>query len=178
MSHAPQVRPAGDHSVLLELNGNAGVHAVAALARERYADQLVEVVPGHTTLLLVGHPGSDPPDVSELVAAGEPASRAGQRDAVSGPEPPAQCLPVTYDGEDLPAIARTLGIDRERVIELHCAATYTVAFMGFAPGFPYLIGLPPELELPRRVTPRVKVPAGSVAVAAAYCGIYPRSSPG
>jgi KipI family sensor histidine kinase inhibitor len=178
MSYARQVRPAGDHSVLLELDGNASVHAVAALARERFADLLVDVVPGHTTLLLVCHPGSAPPDFSELVARDPASSPADPSDAVSAPEPPAKSLRVSYDGEDLPAIAQTLGIDRERVIELHCAPTYTVAFMGFAPGFPYLIGLPPELELPRLVTPRVDVPAGSVAVAAAYCGIYPRSSPG
>ena len=70
------------------------------------------------------------------------------------------------------------------MVELHSAAEYTVAFMGFAPGFPYLVAdetarsVRPLLELGRLDTPRTEVPAGSVAVAAGYCGIYPRSSPG
>jgi KipI family sensor histidine kinase inhibitor len=66
------------------------------------------------------------------------------------------------------------------VVELHSTAVYTVAFMGFSPGFPYLVAEEPSqlLALPRLATPRTEVPAGSVAVAAGYCGVYPRSSPG
>ena len=89
-------------------------------------------------------------------------------------------VPVSYDGADLEAVATTLGMSAEAVVALHAAADYTVAFMGFAPGFPYLIAPDrmPLLDLPRLETPRTAVPAGSVAVAAGYCGIYPRSSPG
>ena len=171
------VRAVGDHSVLLELGSNAAVHATAAVARERFGGQLIEVVPGHTTLLLVCHAGSELPDFSQLAAVAVPAPGAGC-DEHGAAKAAVRSIPVRYDGEDLQAVAQRLGVGRERVIELHCAPVYTVAFMGFAPGFPYLIGLPVELELPRLPTPRLEVPAGSVAVAAGYCGIYPRSSPG
>ena len=60
----------------------------------------------------------------------------------------------------------------------HAAPTYTCAFCGFAPGFAYLVGLDPALHLPRRATPRTRVPAGSVAIAAEYTAVYPSASPG
>ena len=66
----------------------------------------------------------------------------------------------------------------EELIRRHASATYTVAFCGFSPGFAYLRGLDPALHLPRRPTPRTKVPAGSVAIAAGYSCVYPTSSPG
>jgi KipI family sensor histidine kinase inhibitor len=169
-------RAVGDHGVLLELGSNATVHAVAAAARQHFPDQFVEVVPGHRTLLLVCRPGSVIPDLSLLATAA--AADNSSHDAAGSPQARAIHIPVRYDGGDLTAIAQRLGLDRERVIELHCAPLYTVAFVGFAPGFPYLLGLPPELELPRLEVPRVEVPGGSVAVAFEYCGIYPRSSPG
>ncbi|MDE3130850.1 MAG: carboxyltransferase domain-containing protein, partial [Acidobacteriota bacterium] len=104
---------------------------------------------------------------------------------VSGNPPrPVVTIPVEYDGSDLEEVAEKLATSSEAVVELHSGAEYTVAFMGFSPGFPYLIadetaqGVLPLLELPRLETPRTEVPAGSVAVAAGYCGIYPRSSPG
>jgi KipI family sensor histidine kinase inhibitor len=93
-------------------------------------------------------------------------------------------IPVTYDGADLDVVAAKLALSQEAVVELHSGAEYVVAFMGFSPGFPYLIaGEATEvaaslLNLPRLGTPRTEVPAGSVAVAAGYCGIYPHSSPG
>jgi biotin-dependent carboxylase-like uncharacterized protein len=79
-----------------------------------------------------------------------------------------------YDGIDLDAF----GLAREEVVRLHSQAEWTVAFLGFAPGFAYLSGAPPELTVPRLTTPRVRVPAGSVAVAGGYGGIYPAASPG
>jgi KipI family sensor histidine kinase inhibitor len=184
MTDTLTIRAVGDHGVLLELGSNATVHAVAAAARERFGDRLVEVVPGHTTLLLVWRAGTVVPDFSALATAAAACSEVPAHDADSHPGAGAGAgaraitIPVRYGGEDLPAIAQALGVDQERVIELHCAPRYTVAFMGFAPGFPYLVGLPPELELPRLKVPRLHVPAGSVAVAAGYCAIYPRSSPG
>lgn len=104
----------------------------------------------------------------------------------SGTDQPGEVvISVDYDGADLEAVAARLGLSREAVVELHSGAAYTCAFMGFSPGFPYLIAEQDAaldasalLELPRLETPRTVVPAGSVAVAAGYCGIYPRSSPG
>lgn len=81
-------------------------------------------------------------------------------------------------GADLPALAEQAGMDRVTYINSHAAVEYTVVFLGFQPGFPYLSGLPPALHAPRRSTPSVRVPAGSVAIGGAYCGIYPASGPG
>ena len=88
-------------------------------------------------------------------------------------------VPVTFDGPDLEAVAAIVGGTPSAVVELACGADLQVAFLGFAPGFPYLVGLPPELaSVPRRTTPRVSVPAGSVAVAGGFAAVYPRSHPG
>lgn len=87
-------------------------------------------------------------------------------------------LTVEYDGEDLPAVAKVSGLSVQDVVDLHSRAIYRVAFNGFSPGFAYLSGLPTELRLPRRATPRTRVPAGSLAIAAHYCAIYPHASPG
>ncbi len=81
-------------------------------------------------------------------------------------------------GPDLDAVAAAAGLAPERVVELHAGALYRVAFLGFSPGFPYLVGLPRELELARRDTPRPRVPAGSVAIAGPFAGIYPSATPG
>lgn len=87
-------------------------------------------------------------------------------------------IPVRYDGPDLLAVAKATGLTVENVIALHSAADYTVAMVGFAPGFPYLVGLPEALHLPRLATPRNRVEAGSVAIAGEQAGIYPCASPG
>ncbi len=90
-------------------------------------------------------------------------------------------IPVCYQGEfapDLDDVAALTDMPVERVIELHASAIYTVRFVGFSPGFPYLSGLDPALAVPRLDKPRVKVPAGSIAIAADQAGIYPRSTPG
>ena len=87
-------------------------------------------------------------------------------------------LPVLYDGEDLAELAAQAGLSAEELARRHAAARYRVAFVGFAPGFPYLSGLPAELAAPRLATPRTRVPAGSVAIGGAWTGIYPSASPG
>ena len=85
---------------------------------------------------------------------------------------------VRYDGADLADVASSIGLTVDDVVELHAEAAYEVAFCGFAPGFAYLRGLPDELRLPRRTTPRTRVPAGSVAIASEYTAVYPTASPG
>ena len=90
-------------------------------------------------------------------------------------------IPVAYggdDGPDLAAVAAHAGLDSEAVVRLHTTTDHVVGMIGFAPGFPYLLGLPAALEVPRRPTPRTSVPAGSVAIAERQTGIYPRTSPG
>ena len=87
-------------------------------------------------------------------------------------------LGATYDGPDLVHVAQVTERTVAEVCALHAAATYTVETMGFSPGFAYLSGLPAALELPRRTTPRTRVPAGSIAIAGLSAAVYPFDSPG
>ena len=106
-------------------------------------------------------------DAAQIAAlAALPADEAAARDIV---------LQAIYDGPDLAEVGRTTGVD---VVAQHAAATYTVETMGFAPGFAYLTGLDPALHVPRRTTPRTRVPAGSLAIAGGYTAVYPFDSPG
>lgn len=187
MSVPVDARRVGEHALLLEFADNAAVHAFAAQARELLGsglrEGLCEVVPGHSTVLLVWEHGRRPARGTLIASLREAAG--GARDAGDGIERGRQAvrLDTRYDGPDLEDVARTLRISPEEVIDRHTGTEYTVAFMGFAPGFPYLIAGPEApaaaiLELPRLEHPRERVPAGAVAVAAGYCGVYPRESPG
>ncbi len=192
------MRPVGDHAALLELPDNESVHVAARLVRERFGDQLLEVVPGDVTLLVSWDEGLDDAItlMSDLKALASDASAFKSDMRAEGTaQSEVVTIPVRYDGADLDAVAATLGLSADAVVALHSGATYTVAFTGFAPGFPYLratgrsgySGAGGErgsgdvvrlLALPRLTTPRTEVPGGSVAVAAGYCGVYPRASPG
>jgi KipI family sensor histidine kinase inhibitor len=133
-------------------------------------DGVVVVVPAARTVLI------------RCVSAGALTAVRERLDAVQPQAADSVAADVTiaavYDGEDLGEIADATGLSVETVIGLHSSAEYRVAFCGFAPGFGYLTGLPLELHLPRRASPRTRVPAGSVAIAAEYSAVYPRSSPG
>jgi KipI family sensor histidine kinase inhibitor len=163
------------------------VHSVARAARERFGEALSDVVPGHRTVLLVWGETVNFSDalISDLEAL-EHSAGAFRSDTEHPEEAnaPSLAIRVRYDGDDLTNVAGQLGTSVDELVALHCGGEYTVAFMGFAPGFPYLIessGAEASgalLALPRLATPRTEVPAGSVAVAAGYCGVYPRSSPG
>ncbi len=87
-------------------------------------------------------------------------------------------IPVHYNGEDLAEVAQILGITADEVVQRHTGSEYTVAFTGFAPGFAYLSGGHPSLNVPRRSTPRTRLPAGSVGLAGTFSGVYPQASPG
>lgn len=93
------------------------------------------------------------------------------------PERRVHTIPVLYDGEDLDEVAARTGLSRDRVAALH-ARKYDCRAVGFCPGFAYLAPLPPELDLPRRVTPRPRVAPGSVALAAGMTAVYPLERPG
>lgn len=166
----------GEAAWLLELAGSAQVLAAnrALLAR---ADPAVrELVPGAVTLLVVLHAGAaiDPAALGAIEAAARGAR------ATTPPAEPARVhhIPVRYDGEDLPAVAERAGMSTADFAARHAAAEYRVAFVGFQPGFAYLDGLPRELHAPRRASPRVRIPAGSVAIGGEWTGIYPLASPG
>ena len=115
----------------------------------------------------------------EAVAAKEPAAAP---EPVTAADPgPVTHVPVRYggaDGPDLAEVAVRTGLSEDDVVRLHAGAEYRVFCVGFVPGFPYLGMLPEELALPRRSTPRLRVPAGSVAIAGRQTGIYPSDTPG
>lgn len=165
------VRSAGDRGLLVEVGSNAAVHALAALLRERFEGVLGDIVPGHETVLVTWASAGLPAEVRAAIEAFEPD------DAVA---PPGRRITIAavYDGPDLEAVARHAGLSPEDVVARHRAAEYRVGFLGFAPGFAYLLGGDPALHVPRRADPRERVPAGSVALAGEYCAVYPSASPG
>lgn len=133
---------------------------------------IVDIVPAARTLMIRFRP--------DILTAERLAARISQRD-LSAKIPPSDMLvevPVTYDGEDLRDVAELTGLSIAEVIERHTSSEFTVAFCGFAPGFGYLVGGDPALQVPRRQSPRTKIPAGSVALAGAFSGVYPQASPG
>lgn len=162
------LRAVGPAAVLVEVDGAGQALDLAAFARStRLA--VTEVVPGATTVLLDGVDGG-PDAVRDALAAWTPG-------AVAAPGPLVE-VPVVYDGDDLDDVANRWGTDRDGVVARHTATTFTSAFCGFAPGFAYLAGLPDDLAVPRLETPRTRVPAGAVALAGSWCGVYPTASPG
>lgn len=87
-------------------------------------------------------------------------------------------IPVRYDGEDLVEMADHLGLSVEELVRRHAASVWQVAFTGFAPGFAYLSGGDPVFNVPRRASPRTRIPAGSVGLAGTFSAVYPRATPG
>ena len=125
---------------------------------------LFDVVPGARTLLVL----FDPERFDKAQLARLSAARARI-------EPRTVRLRARYDGADLDPLAAELGVGRAQLIQRHVAEEHRVAFLGFAPGFPYMTG---GFAVPRLKTPRVRVPAGSLAVADGWTGIYPAETPG
>ncbi|MFI6000929.1 allophanate hydrolase subunit 1 [Streptomyces sp. NPDC051366] len=163
----------GGEALLIELDSAAEVAALhAELLRRRDAGELGavrDVVPAARTVLLDGV--REPRALAERIARWEvpPLAEA---------EGPLVTVPVRYDGPDLAEAARLWGVAEREVAGIVGGTLFRVAFCGFAPGFGYLTGLPERYHLPRRATPRTAVPAGSLALAGEYAGVYPRSSPG
>jgi KipI family sensor histidine kinase inhibitor len=146
-------------------NGGAGPASVSA-------PEVVDLVPAERTLLVRFDPArADPARVRDWVTGTRPARRAAA--ATERVE-----LPVRYDGQDLDDVGRLTGLGPDGVVAAHTGRDWTVAFTGFAPGFGYLVGGDPRLRVPRLAESRVRVPAGSVALAGDYSGVYPRPSPG
>lgn len=184
------VEPVGETMLLLrfgdqvDIEVNARVHAAAETLRRVEMPGLVDVVPAYATLALhydaafwAGRDGEPPwkhlAGTLEVVFATTAPADTGSDRCIE--------IPVCYGGEhgsDLDAVAAHAGLDADAVIARHSAADYRVAMLGFAPGFPYLLGLDPALHMPRRAQPRTRVPAGSVAIGGAQTGIYPSALPG
>ena len=161
------LREFGPAAVLAEVDDAAAALALAIWARSRgvAAD---EIVPAARTVLFDGiRDGRALAALLEAWSPGEPAPPGGLVE-----------LPVTYDGPDLEFVAEVWGVDVAEVVRRHGEVEYVASFCGFAPGFAYLAGLPAELAVPRLESPRAQVPAGSVALAGSWCGVYPSGSPG
>ena len=133
---------------------------------------IVEIIPAARTLLIRFDPLLADENTLETKIAGLKLEK-GQQKSGKLVE-----IPVVYDGEDLDDVAALLKIDREDVIRRHTESHYQVAFCGFAPGFAYLTGGDPVFNVPRRASPRKSIPAGSVALAGKFGGVYPQPSPG
>lgn len=133
---------------------------------------IVEIIPAARTLMIRFEPAIKPLDILlEEISGCNFAGERKLRDVIVE-------IPVHYNGKDLNEIAGLLNISPDEVIARHCASHYSVAFTGFAPGFAYLTGGDPIFDVPRRQTPRTRIPAGSVGLAGTFSGIYPQASPG
>ena len=160
---------------------NARVQAAAARLRQRLPQ--MECVPAYASLLLRFDPSSwagDDGDAPHRRLQDAVNTVLGESDAIVA-TPRERVIPVCYGGEygpDLADVAAHCGLAVDTLIARHTAADYCVAMLGFAPGFPYLLGLDPQLAVPRRRDPRQRVPAGSVAIGGSQTGIYPEVLPG
>lgn len=186
----PAIEPLGETALLLRFGTsidaalNARVHEASQMLRSAHLPGILDIVPAYATLALRYEPslwtdGHETSPWRNIAAAVRAIFRTPPAGTTS--ESAIVDVPVCYGGEfgpDLDVLARHAGFDAAEVVARHVAADYHVAMIGFAPGFPYLLGLDPALHMPRRASPRTRVPAGSVAVGGAQTGIYPSASPG
>lgn len=177
----PSLQPLGDTAWQLRwpddsLQATRQITALARAALKSLAADKIEVVPGLVTLTFTA---AGLVDEDVLQAQIEKLLQETNLDAYETTR--IIELPICYDGDcgpDLDEIARHTGLSRDEVIARHLHGEYLVALLGFSPGFPYLRGLPLELATPRRATPRLQIPAGSVGIAGTQTGIYPQATPG
>jgi len=186
-SRMPEIETLGEDALLLRFGDtidascNARVHALAqqiGLARPPW---LRDIVPAYASLALfvdVGGLSQAPDPLAEAASWLQQQSFNDDGDSDSGRVVEIHVHYGGGDGPDLDALAAHAGMTAREVVERHVASEYTVAMLGFAPGFPYLLGLNQALAMPRLQTPRTRVGAGSVGIGGAQTGIYPRSGPG
>lgn len=161
------VLPYGPRAALIECEPGRAVALGQALhATGRFR----EVVPAEASVLVIYADAMTVGDVRGIIEA-LPADLPDAEGRLIE-------IPTRYDGADLELVAEACGLQVDEVIRLHTGTTYCAAFAGFSPGYVYCTGLPRELWLPRRPSPRISVPAGSVAIADAYTAVYPTASPG
>jgi inhibitor of KinA len=184
---APLVLPLGEAAwtVVLgdkvdrELHGR--VTELAARIAEAELPGVIEIVPAYaavTVFFEAGPLGGDHLRTSLLKLAAESPPSPALASARPPIRPPPLTIPTRYNGPDLAQVATSTGLSETEVIRRHAEREYRVYLLGFAPGFAYLGDLDPALVIPRRDTPRTRVPAGSVAIAGAQTGVYPLATPG
>jgi len=165
-----EVRSYGERAALVEVESAIQAAALADWARVACRDagiSVEEVVPAARTVLF---DGADIGRLCALLAQWRPRSATVSGAFVE--------VPVVFDGPDLPDVAVRWGVVEDEVVARLTSYELVSAFCGFAPGFAYLAGLPPQLAVPRLESPRQRVEPGSVALAGEWCGIYPTASPG
>lgn len=163
--------PLGDAAVRCVVDDLAQAHALHAAVTNAQMPGVVNVVPTWRCVVVTVADPVFVPSVLDFVVSVDVAA------ALPRPAREHQ-LTIHYDGEDLDDVAARCGIGVATFTERHSQSDYVVAFLGFAPGFAYLSGLPAALSVPRRATPRARVPAGSVGIADGVTGIYPAALPG
>lgn len=163
-----------DAGVLVEVADLREVIALRDAVAARPIPGVTDVVPAARTVLLRLAPGTDPSEVADVVGALPLTPDVENRRGVGA----TVTVPVHYDGQDLAEVADLTGLSPREVVRAHTGTPWTVAFCGFAPGFGYMVGGDPRLRVPRRDEARVRVPAGAVALAGDFTGVYPRASPG
>ena len=184
--------PIGDAALLVTCAGEPGaqastyVYALAAALTAAALPGVLALVPAYTTVLVHFDPRTT--DLALLAEAVRSASSgppghapADHLAALRSATPPAAArrwhIAAVYDGEDLPWVATQLGCAAANVVARHSAVEYSVACLGFAPGFAYLAGLPTSLHLPRRATPRAQIPAGSLILGGQQTAVMPLAMP-
>jgi len=185
--------PLGDTALLVQVGErideatHARVQAAVQMLEASALPSVVEIVPAYTTVTLFYNPvlavaaGAPAADIAGWLAVQIDGRLAKLPDKVKpGPGRKLE-IPICYDddfGPDLAEIAAQTGIARDEIVRLHGQSEFLVYLIGFAPGFPYMGGLPPQLSMPRRAAPRVRVAPGSVGIIGIQCCIYPVETPG
>jgi KipI family sensor histidine kinase inhibitor len=168
--------PAGPHALLLECADAAEVaawHTTLTTAPALGLPPTAELIPAARTILIDGIP--EPAALATHLSTLVPTPPSATTTTAASP---LVTIPCVYDGPDLPEVAEHWGTTVDEVVARHTGTEFRVAFCGFSPGFAYLTGLGEGLAVPRRPSPRPRVPAGSVGLAGEYSGIYPSESPG
>lgn len=178
----PVASPLGDSAITLSFGSGVSVasseRAVeeAAIVRAAAIAGVTDVVPSYATITVFYDPltiaYADLRDGLLGLTANRGSSTTPERDHRT------HRIPVKYDGQDLTEVSVRTGLSVEDVIRIHSSAEYRVFVIGFVPGFAYLGPLDSRLVLPRRASPRTRVPAGSVAIAESQTGVYPAETPG
>ena len=178
----PRVEPLGDSALLVVLGEGTDpaltgrVIRLAARIRQAAPAGVRDVVPAYGSLAVFFDPTVDASVLADelSLAAKSPESEAREEKVARA----MHVLPVRYDGQDLAEVGERTGLSRAEVIRRHAEPLYDVHFLGFVPGFAYLGPIDRGLVLPRRESPRRRVPAGSVAIAGEQTGVYPLETPG
>ncbi|MGD6957550.1 5-oxoprolinase subunit PxpB [Rossellomorea aquimaris] len=188
------LRPLGDHAIVIQLGTSIQqethemVKAVTTFFETRTIDWLVEFIPAFTTVTLYYDPiriiESNKPFQNTLpykIVCSEIEHLLSQLTIGEQSDSRIVDIPVCYGGEfgpDIEEVADHNHMSTEEVIAKHSIGDYLVYMIGFAPGFPYIGGMSPDIATPRRESPRLKIPAGSVGIAGEQTGVYPIETPG